>query len=116
MKKKKKTKNIDCSTFVQPNNKDQYWHEDLFLFEIDEKTLMDNTTWLESQHIDAAAMKMLLETKLQHQGCESHQYSIYYESKRFENKCLQYEHEHKHEPLNFSSIKPSKHIYAVYFA
>ncbi len=30
--KKKKTKKIDCSTFAQPNNKDQYWHEDLFLF------------------------------------------------------------------------------------
>jgi hypothetical protein len=52
---------------------------------------MDNTTWLESQHINAT-MKMLFETKLQHQGYESHQYSIYYESKRFENKCFQYLH------------------------
>jgi hypothetical protein len=34
---KKKTKNIDCSTFVQPNNENQYWHEDLFLFKFDEK-------------------------------------------------------------------------------
>jgi hypothetical protein len=41
---KKKTKNIDRSTFAQPNNEDQYWHDDLFLF--DEKTLMDNTAWL----------------------------------------------------------------------
>ncbi len=41
---KKKTKNTDRSTFAQPNNEDQYWHEDLFLFKIDEKTLMDNTT------------------------------------------------------------------------
>jgi hypothetical protein len=35
---------MDCSTFAQPNNKDQYWHEDLFLFKIDEKALMDNIT------------------------------------------------------------------------
>jgi hypothetical protein len=43
---KKKTKSIDYSTFAQPNNKDQYWHENLFLFKIDKKTLMNNTSWL----------------------------------------------------------------------
>ncbi len=61
-------------------------------------------------------MKMLFETKLQHQGYESHQYSIYYKSRRLENKCLQYLSTHKHEPLDFSNIKAFKHIYAMYFA
>ncbi len=134
---KKKTKNIDSSTFAQPNNKDQYWHEDLFLFRIDEKILMDNnTSWLESQHIDASmkvlfetklqhqswlesqhidvAMKVLFETKLQHRGYESHQYSIYYGRRTFENKCFAIS-THKYEPFNFSNIKPFTHIYAMYF-
>ncbi len=44
-------------------------------------------------------MKMLFETKLQHQGYESHQYSIYYKSRTFENKCFQYLH--KYEALDF---------------
>jgi hypothetical protein len=48
---------------------------------------MDNIAWLRSQHIDAT-VKVLFETKLQHQGYEFHQYSIYYKSRRFENKCL----------------------------
>ncbi len=69
---------------------------------------MDNTSWLESWHI-IAAMKVLFETKLQHQGYESYQYSIYYESRRFENKCFSIS-THKYEPLNSSSIKPFKHI------
>jgi hypothetical protein len=55
---------------------------------------MDNIARLRSQHINVA-MKVLFETKLQHQGYESHQYSIYYENKRFENKCLQCLHENK---------------------
>jgi hypothetical protein len=71
--------------------KNQCWHEDLLLFEDDEKTLIVNTSWLGSQHMDVA-MKILHETKLQHQGYESHQYSLYYGSKKFEKKCLQYLH------------------------
>jgi hypothetical protein len=66
---------------------------------------MDNTTWLESQHINAT-MKMLFETKLQHQGYESHQYSIYYESRRFENKCLQYLHIHMNHWI-LATLNPS---------
>jgi len=34
----------------------------------------------------------IYETKLQHQGYESHQYSLYYGSKKFEKKSLQYPH------------------------
>jgi hypothetical protein len=52
---------------------------------------MNNIALLKSQHIDAT-MKVLFETKLQHQGYESHQHSIYYKSRRFENECLQYLH------------------------
>ncbi len=44
---KKKEKHY--STFVQLNNENQYWHEDLLLL----------------QHMDVA-MKLLYETKLQH--------------------------------------------------
>ncbi len=36
-----------------------------------------------AQHTDIA-MKILYETKLQHQGYESHQHSLYYGSKTFE--------------------------------
>jgi hypothetical protein len=32
-------KNKYYSTFVQLNNENQYWHEDLLLFEDDEKTI-----------------------------------------------------------------------------
>jgi hypothetical protein len=52
---------------------------------------MGNITWLKSQHIDVT-MKVLFETKLQHQGYEYHKYSIYYKSRRFEKQCLQYLH------------------------
>jgi len=47
-----KRKEKHYSTFVQLNNENQYWHEDLLLFEDDEKTLIDNTSWLGSQHMD----------------------------------------------------------------
>jgi hypothetical protein len=40
------------STFVQLNDENQYWHEDLLLFKDDENTLIDNTSWLGSQHMD----------------------------------------------------------------
>ncbi len=69
-----KKKENHYSTFVQLNNENQYWHEDLLLFEDDEDTSTNNTSWLGSQHMDAT-MKILYETKLQHQGYESHQYS-----------------------------------------
>jgi hypothetical protein len=42
MQRKKKK---HYSTFVQLNNENQYWHEDLLLFEDDEKTFIDNTSW-----------------------------------------------------------------------
>jgi hypothetical protein len=48
VKKKKK----HYSTFVQLNNENQYWHENLLLFEDDEKTFIDNTSLLGSQHMD----------------------------------------------------------------
>ncbi len=86
---KKKEKHY--STFVQLSNENQYWHEDLLLFDDDKKTLIINTSWLGSQHM-YATMKILHETKLQHQGYESHQYSLYYGSTKFEKKCLQYLH------------------------
>jgi hypothetical protein len=38
------------------------------------------------------AMKISYETKLQHQGYEIHQYSIYHGSNIFGKKCLQYLH------------------------
>ncbi len=38
------------------------------------------------------AMKISCETKLQHQGYEIRQYSIYHGNKRFGKKCLQYLH------------------------
>jgi hypothetical protein len=58
---KKKEKHY--STCVQLNNENQYWHENLLLFEDDEKIFIDNTSWLWSQHMDSA-MKILYETKL----------------------------------------------------
>lgn len=44
----KMDQNIDCSTFLQSNNENQYWHERLLLLWNDEMTLMNNTTWLGS--------------------------------------------------------------------
>ncbi len=47
----RRAKNNDCSTFIQPYNENcYYWHG--------ERTLMDNTMWLRSQHIDVI-MKVL---------------------------------------------------------
>jgi len=51
---------------------------------------MDNTLWLGSQHMDVV-MKILYETKLQHQGYEFHQYLYIMERKCFK-KNLQYLH------------------------
>jgi len=53
--------------------------------------LWTNTTWLGSQHMNFA-MKISYETKLQHQGYEIRQYSIYHGSNIFGKKCLQYLH------------------------
>ncbi len=52
------------------------------------KNTYGKTTWLRSQHMDVP-MNISYETNLQHQGCESHQYSICYGTKRFKK----YEHE-----------------------
>jgi hypothetical protein len=51
--------------------------KDLLLFKNDEKTFMDKTTWLRSQHMDVP-IHISYETNLQNQGYESHQYSICY--------------------------------------
>jgi hypothetical protein len=55
---------------------------DLLLFKNDEKTFMDKTTWLRSQHMDVP-MNISYETNLQHQGYESHQYQYIMELKDF---------------------------------
>ncbi len=52
-----------------------------YCLQVMKKHLWTNTTWLGSQHMDAA-MKILYETKLQHQGYGIHQYSIYHGHKR----------------------------------
>jgi hypothetical protein len=47
----RRAKNNDCSTFTQLENENYYyWHG--------ERTLMNNTMWLRSQHIDVI-MKVL---------------------------------------------------------
>jgi hypothetical protein len=71
---KKKEKHY--SNFVKLNNENQYWHQNLLLFEDDENTLINNASWLGLQHMDAT-IKILYETKLQHQEYESHKYSLY---------------------------------------
>jgi hypothetical protein len=64
------------------------------------------------QHIDVAMM-VLFEKKLQHQGYESHQYSIYYISRRFENKCFQYLHINMNHWILYDSRTPhDKILYA----
>jgi len=70
--------------------------KDLLLFKNDEKTLMDKTTWLSSQHMDVP-MNISYETNLQHQGYESHQYSICCGTKRFFKKKIEI-FPHEHEP------------------
>jgi hypothetical protein len=62
-----------------------------YCLQVMKKHLWTNTTWLGSQHM-SFAMKISYETKLQHQGYEIRQYSIYHGSKRFGKKCLQYLH------------------------
>jgi len=56
------------------------------------------------------AMKVLFETKLQHQGYESHQYSIYYISKGFENKCFQCLHKNMNHWILYDSRTPHDKI------
>jgi hypothetical protein len=73
---------------------------------------MDNTTWLESQHIDAT-MKVLFGTKLEHQGYDSHQYSIYYGTRRFENKCFQYLHINMKDWILYDSRTPHDKIFCA---
>jgi hypothetical protein len=68
--------------------------KDLLLFKNDEKTLMDKTTWLRPQHMDVP-MNISYETNLQHQGYESHQYSICYGTKRLKKKFSIFPHEHE---------------------
>jgi hypothetical protein len=60
-----------------------------YYFKTMKKHFMNNTMWLRSQDMNAA-MKILHEMKLQHQGYESHQYLILYKIKKFEKKCFQY--------------------------
>ncbi len=70
--------------FYKQINENQYWHRNLLLYLNDGSTLMDNILWLRSQHMDVV-MKLLYETKLQHQGYEFHQY-LYIMERNFKKK------------------------------
>jgi hypothetical protein len=103
----RKKKNI-IQTFVQLNNENQYWHEDLLLFEDDEKTFINNTSWLGSPHMDTTMKQNynIMNTNLM---------NIHYIMQIKNLKKMPLISPYKYEQLDFSIFRPCKHTYTMYF-